>query len=207
MAYEMNAKRIALISSSRSTVHTLLEEATALGIRVQHILELENIDRKGGESDSELPLKVEKFLRNLPGKRPVVAVIVEAVEAVAIAEYLKHVQLSIEPIWLIGSLGLDLHKLSAWRTVFHGGLFVEPHMPELAEFKNFFIEALQVCLPYFTNYRLTFFIASDLSIFYLLALNTFLYLLNCFGIIIISKSYDLPFSLKVTTIFFCKIAN
>ena len=156
LAYEMNAKRIALISSSRSTVHTLLEEATALGIRVQHILELENIDRKGGESDSELPLKVEKFLRNLPGKRPVVAVIVEAVEAVAIAEYLKHVQLSIEPIWLIGSLGLDLHKLSAWRTVFHGGLFVEPHMPELAEFKNFFIEALQVCLSYFTNYRLTY---------------------------------------------------
>ena len=165
----MNAKRIALISSSRSTVHTLLEEATALGIRVQHILELENIDRKGGESDSELPLKVEKFLRNLPGKRPVVAVIVEAVEAVAIAEYLKHVQLSIEPIWLIGSLGLDLHKLSAWRTVFHGGLFVEPHMPELAEFKNFFIEALQVRLSNFFLLisGIPFFITSDLSIFYL----------------------------------------
>ena len=31
LAYEMNAKRIALICSSRSTVHTLLEEATALG--------------------------------------------------------------------------------------------------------------------------------------------------------------------------------
>ena len=142
MAYEMNAKRIALISSSRSTVHTLLEEATALGIRVPHILELENTRK--GESDSDLPQKVERFLRNLPGKRPVVAVIVEAVEAVAIAEYLKHIQLPVEPTWLVGSLGLDLHKLSAWRTVFHGGLFVEPHMPELAEFKNFFIEALQV---------------------------------------------------------------
>jgi hypothetical protein len=50
-----------------------------------------------------------------------------------------------DPVWLIGSLGLDLHKLSAWRTVFDGGLFVEPHMPELAEFKKYFIDSLQVC--------------------------------------------------------------
>ena len=63
-----------------------------------------------------------------------------------IAEHLKHVKLPSDPIWLVGSLGLDLHKLSAWRTVFHGGLFVEPHMPELAEFKTYFIDALQVIL-------------------------------------------------------------
>ena len=138
----MNAKRVAVISSSRSTVHTLLEEATALGIRVPHILELEN-----HKKTSEMPQKVERFLRDLPksrNSRPVVVVIVEAVEAVAIAEYLKHVQLPVEPVWLVGSLGLDLHKLSAWRTVFHGGLFVEPHMPELAEFKTYFLDALQV---------------------------------------------------------------
>ena len=93
---------------------------------------------------SELPQKVETFLKKLPGKNPIVVVIVEAVEAVAIAEYLKHVKLGKNPKWLVGSLGLDLHKLSAWRTVFHGGLFVEPHMPELAEFKTYFIDALQV---------------------------------------------------------------
>ena len=141
MAYEMNAKRIALISSSRATVHSLLEEATALGIRVPNILEYENNKHK---KEGSLPQQVEKFLKKLPGKRPVVAVIVEAVEAVAISEYLKHVDLPNEPIWLVGSLGLDLHKLSAWRTVFHGGLFVEPHMPELSEFKTYFIDALQV---------------------------------------------------------------
>ena len=64
------------------------------------------------------------------------------------AEHLKHVKLQTDPIWLVGSLGLDLHKLSAWRTVFHGGLFVEPHMPELAEFKTYFIDALQVILNF-----------------------------------------------------------
>ena len=133
----MNAKRIALISSSRTTVHTFLEEATALGIRVPHILDL-------SQKALEMPQQVEKFIRQLPGKRPVVAVIVEAVEAVAVAEHLKHIKMESDPLWLVGSLGLDLHKLSAWRQVFHGGLFVEPHMPELAEFKSYFIDALQV---------------------------------------------------------------
>ena len=146
LAYEMNAKSVALISSSRASVHTFLEDATALGIRVPHILELETINKKS--KSSELPQKVEKFLRTLPSKRPVVAVVLEAVEAVAIAEYLKHVKLPSDPTWLVGSLGLDLHKLSAWRTVFHGGLFVEPHMPELAEFKTYFIDALQVSNTY-----------------------------------------------------------
>ena len=137
----MNAKRIALISSSRATVHTFLEEATALGIRVPHILDLSQ------KESLEMPQKVEKFIRQLPGKRPVIAVIVEAVEAVAVAEHLKHIKIEADPLWLVGSLGLDLHKLSAWRTVFHGGLFVEPHMPELAEFKSYFIDALQVKNP------------------------------------------------------------
>ena len=140
LAYEMNAKSVALISSSRASVHTFLEDATALGIRVPHILELDSLHKKA----NEMPQKVEKFLKQLPHKKPVVAVVLEAVEAVAIAEYLKHVKLPIDPTWLVGSLGLDLHKLSAWRTVFHGGLFVEPHMPELAEFKTYFIDALQV---------------------------------------------------------------
>jgi hypothetical protein len=51
-----------------------------------------------------------------------------------------------DPVWLVGSLGLDLRTLTGWRKVFHGGLFVEPHMPELGEFKNYFIGALQVLL-------------------------------------------------------------
>ena len=38
-------------------------------------------------------------------------------------------------MWLIGSLGVDRRKLNAWRRLFHGGVFVEPHMPELKEFR------------------------------------------------------------------------
>ena len=90
LAYEMNAKSVALISSSRASVHTFLEDATALGIRAPHILELEslkNSNNKIRNNHERLPQKVEKFLRQLPQKRPVVAVVLEAVEAVAIGEY------------------------------------------------------------------------------------------------------------------------
>lgn len=71
------------------------------------------------------------------------ALISEAEEAVAIAEHLKHLNLTSKPLWLIGSIGLDSRKLSGWRTVFQGGYLAEPYMPELSDFKKFFISSLQ----------------------------------------------------------------
>lgn len=47
-------------------------------------------------------------------------------------------------MWLIGSLGVDRRRLNAWRRLFHGGVFVEPHMPELREFREHFLSELQV---------------------------------------------------------------
>ena len=63
-------------------------------------------------------------------------------------------------LWLIGSLGLDLrngkqsednHRGSQysiarnrWKSVFAGGIFVEPHMPELADFKKYFLDTIKV---------------------------------------------------------------
>ena len=46
-------------------------------------------------------------------------------------------------MWLIGSLGVDRRRLNAWRRLFHGGVFVEPHMPQLREFKHFFLRSIQ----------------------------------------------------------------
>ena len=88
-------------------------------------------------------------------------------EAVTLAKHLyaleKENKLSFDTssiLWLIGSLGLDLrngdtaakdqnkHKNKVarhrWKSVFTGGLFVEPHMPELAEFKTYFLDTLKV---------------------------------------------------------------
>lgn len=141
LAYEMRVKSLSLISSSHRVIETFLSEATALGIRVPRILELSH-----GQSD--LPRQVEQFLKHISvgdsEETPTVVLIVSSHEAVAIAEHLKHSHLNIRPTWLIGSLGLDLKRLSAWRRVFHRGIFVEPHMPELQEFRKYFIKSLQV---------------------------------------------------------------
>ena len=50
------------------------------------------------------------------------------------------------PLWIIGSVGLHLKRTPTWREAFHGGLLVEPHMPELNEFKKYFVGALRVRL-------------------------------------------------------------
>ena len=133
----MDIKSVSLISSSHKIIQTFLAESTTLGIRVPRILELSHAQR-------DQPRQVEDFINHLAGQSPTVVLIVSAHEAVAIAEHLKHAHLETNPTWLIGSLGLDLKKLSAWRKVFHQGIFVEPHMPELGDFKDYFIASLQV---------------------------------------------------------------
>ena len=87
---------------------------------------------------------VEGFLRNLENSRPVVAMVLEAGDSVAVAEHLKYLTLPVRPVWLVGSLGLDLRRRESWKIVFNGGAFVEPHMPELREFKNYFLGSLKV---------------------------------------------------------------
>ena len=87
---------------------------------------------------------VEGFLRRQGAGLGVVALVLEAGDVVAVAEYLKNIRLDPEPVWLVGSLGLELRRLQSWKTVFRGGAFVEPHMPELREFRQFFLQTLQV---------------------------------------------------------------
>lgn len=135
IGYEIGANKIALISSSQSTVASFLSESTTLGIRVPEILEL--IPKQ-----VNIGLAVEGFLRGLRRQLPVVAMILDAADIVAVAEHLKNIELPNNPTWLIGSLGLELRRLKSWKAVYKGGAFVEPHMPELREFKNFFLDSL-----------------------------------------------------------------
>ena len=108
-----------------------------MGIRVPEILEL--IPKQ-----VNIGLAVEGFLRGLRSQLPVVAMVLDAADVVAVAEHLKNIELPNNPTWLIGSLGLELRRLKSWKAVYKGGAFVEPHMPELREFKNFFLESLKV---------------------------------------------------------------
>ena len=137
----MGIRRVSLISSSHEASKIFVAEATAMGLKIPRILELSR------KSPRDLPRQVESFLRHSNHSEQALALLVHPKEAVAIAEHLKHSAAGIinqQPLWLIGSLGLDLKRLSAWKSVFDGGIFVEPHMPELYDFREYFITALQV---------------------------------------------------------------
>ena len=127
---------MALITSSHNSVASFLTEATSLGLRVQEMLELR-------PDQDNIGLAVETFIRSLARPRPVVALVLQAEDVEAVAEHLKNIQLSSSPVWLLGSLGLELRSLRTWRTVFRGGILVEPHLPQLREFKEFFLRSLQ----------------------------------------------------------------
>ena len=61
---------------------------------------------------------------------------------------------------VIGTIGLDIFRPNAketkerlirnrrqtWRKVFHAGILIEPHIPELEEFKEYFNGAIKVIL-------------------------------------------------------------
>ena len=134
---ELGVTKIALVTSSHATVASFLSEATTLGIRVQEILEV--IPRQVNIGPA-----VEGFIRSIRRPHPAVAIVLEAADVEAVAEHLKTVaRLPSAPIWLLGSLGLELRRLQSWRRVFDQGAFVEPHMPELREFKHFFLHSLR----------------------------------------------------------------
>ena len=133
---ELGASKVALITSSHNSVASFLTEATSLGLRVQEMLEV----RPG---QPNLGPAVETFLRSLARPRPVVALVLPAEDVEAVAEHLNNVQLPSSPVWLVGSLGLQLRTVRSWRNVFSGGIFVEPHMPQLREFKHFFLQSIQ----------------------------------------------------------------
>ena len=92
---------------------------------------------------------MEDFLRHMAPSSSgnsggVVVLLAGPREASAVAEHLRHAPRppGPPPTWMVGSLGVDLRRVAAWRGVFHGGVFVQPHSPELREFKKFFVRAL-----------------------------------------------------------------
>uniref|UniRef100_A0A0K2U1W9 G-protein coupled receptors family 3 profile domain-containing protein n=1 Tax=Lepeophtheirus salmonis TaxID=72036 RepID=A0A0K2U1W9_LEPSM len=138
VVFNLEIESLILISSNPRAVYTFLAEAKRLDIRVSNVYEFSSMDFS--------PSKISEFLAE---KVPVnttttVVLIVEAGEAVGLAESLRHFEEIKGSIrWLVGSIGLDLRHISSWKIVFDGGIFIEPHMPELVEFKEYFIKSLQ----------------------------------------------------------------
>ena len=94
------------------------------------------------------PFQVAMFVSHSDSPRPAVALVsAGAEEARAIAEHLRPEDLGgVRPLWLVCSVAgaSVVGRSAAWRRFFHGGIFVEPHMPELEDFKDYFVSSLQV---------------------------------------------------------------
>jgi len=102
--------------------------------------------------------QVIMFVRHSEEDAPAVALLVTPSESAAVAEGLARVRLDVKPTWLLCSLlrrgppptapppstASPAPGAPAWSRAFHGGIFVEPHMPELENFREYFVDSLQV---------------------------------------------------------------
>ena len=51
------------------------------------------------------------------------------------------------PIWIMATVGLrQMDHILSWKKVFNGGVVLEPYLPELEQFQNYFQHALLVSI-------------------------------------------------------------
>ena len=153
VARHRRVSSVSLVSSNHDASKVFVAEATTAGIRVPRILEL----NPGGR---DLPAQVSAFIEHSNVTRPAVALLVASAEAAAIADYFLLQQRRGQsqdrprPQWLIGSVGAAAAEGAggngrtttgaSWRRTFEGAVVAEPHMPELEDFREYFVKSMQV---------------------------------------------------------------
>ena len=64
-----------------------------------------------------------------------------------IAESISKSGLNNIPIWIMATVGLrQMDHILSWKKVFNGGVVLEPYLPELEQFQNYFQHALLVSI-------------------------------------------------------------
>ena len=96
------------------------------------------------------------FVVHSRSRTPAIALLLSSTGAAdlarAAAERLDDDLGGVRPLWLLCSVsggGRDERSRSArdsvgWRRFFHGAVYVEPYMPELDDFKAYFVQSVQV---------------------------------------------------------------
>jgi hypothetical protein len=74
-----------------------------------------------------------------------VALILDPEEIYALAQHLRTHKFY-NNVLLTGTIGLDKNLLKLWKNIFTGGYLIEPHMPELPDFRNYFLNKLKVSI-------------------------------------------------------------
>lgn len=136
--YEMSQDKVAIITEEERATVTFLSEASELGIGVTNVLEL-------GKSQQNRSQQMINYINGLEGQQPVIVVILDADTILEMGEIIAENGLVNVPIWIMATVGLrQMDALDTWRSVFHGGVVLEPYLPELDQFQRYFTHALRV---------------------------------------------------------------
>ena len=134
----MSQDKVALITEEERATVRFLDSASELGIGVTNVLELKN-------SVKNRSLEVVHFINGLEGAQPVIVMILEADSILEMSDAIYEKGLKNVPIWIMATVGLrQMQILPTWKRVFHGGVVLEPYLPELDQFQRYFSHAMKV---------------------------------------------------------------
>ena len=138
----MSQDKVALITEEERATVTFLSEASELGIGVTNVLELGSRSGFGIQNRTD---QVVSYINGLDGHQPVIVLILDATTILEIADAISKNGLNNVPIWIVATVGLrQMGVIQAWKRVFHGGVVLEPYLPELEQFQRYFTHALRV---------------------------------------------------------------
>ncbi|CAG2056647.1 unnamed protein product [Timema podura] len=125
---------MSLISSCEHSIKKFGEAAMQNHIYIGRILEIPKHSRIIGDV-------VKKFLDESEANETI-GLLLEPEEIYTIVQYLRNYKSNNNKL-LLGTIGLNKNFLKLWKNVFNGGYLVEPHMAELPDFRNYFLNVLQ----------------------------------------------------------------
>lgn len=131
---QLGIKSVSLISSCSHSIKKFRQTAMEIGILVGRILQITEHSKIIGDV-------VKKFLEESESNETI-ALILDPEEIYALAQHLRSYKFY-NNVLLTGTIGLDKNLLKLWKNVFTGGYLIEPHMPELPDFRNYFLNKLK----------------------------------------------------------------
>ncbi len=139
VALQRRFHSLSLISTDYDASKAFVAEASSKGLVVPRILELRPPVLGG------LARQVRSFLAHTSSAPDAVALLSSGEEARTLAEELQFYRSEFGPItWLVCAVRSGVAPTTSWRRFFHGGIFVQSYMPELDDFRKYFVRTLQV---------------------------------------------------------------
>ena len=138
----MSQEKVAIITEDEKATVKFLAEASELGIGVTNVLEFRHTGQLDANNRSQRALS---YINGLEGHQPVIVMILDASTILGIADAIAEKGIKNVPIWIMATVGLkQMDVIHVWKRVFHGGVVLEPYLPELEQFRRYFAHAMRV---------------------------------------------------------------